>query len=150
MSGVSVPTPDTLFFLAGIEDSMRRGCLGPLFTLVLLLFPAIAGATAGSFRGVIVRGPSDEPGWIWVRGAHSMLRKVEVSRAEVVYDKAVPSADRQQQARKSIKTGVEVRVTAEPDGHGEWRATRVEILNLRSVDPSLQPSSPGPGTFHTS
>lgn len=128
---------------------MRRSCLGPVLALLLLLIPGIAFATEGSFRGVIVRGPSEQPGWIWVKGAHSTLRKVEVSAAQVVYDKAVPTSDRQRQPRESIKNGVEVRVTAEQDGHGEWRATRVEILNLRSTADSIHLSRPDPGRFHT-
>ncbi|MGH9523314.1 MAG: hypothetical protein ACRD3E_12375 [Terriglobales bacterium] len=129
---------------------MHRPCLGTLFALFVILFPVLAGATAGSFRGVIVSGPNDQPGWIWVKGAHSTLRKVEVSRAQVVYDQAVPSSDRQPQPRKSIKSGVEVRVTAEQDGHGEWRASRVEILNLRAADPSIAPSPSDPGRFRRS
>ena len=130
---------------------MHRPCVGPLFAFfLLLLFPVMASATAGSFRGVIVRGPNDQPGWIWVKGAHSSLRKVEVSSAQIVYDKAIPSADRDRQPRNSIRTGVEVRVTAEQDGHGEWRATRIEILNLRAPDPSLTPSRTDPGRFRRS
>lgn len=128
---------------------MRRPCLGMLVALVALFFPVLAVATSGSFRGVIVSGPSPQPGWIWVRGAHSTLRKVEVSRAEVIYSKAVPNSDRQRQPKLSIKSGVEVRVTAELDGHGEWRATKVEILNLKAADPVVQPSQRSQGTFRT-
>ena len=128
---------------------MHRPCLGIFVALFVLLFPVLSFATVGSFRGVIVPGPSQQAGWIWVRGAHSTLRKVEVSRAEVVYDKTVPSSDRQRQPKMSIKMGVEVRVTAELDGGGVWRATKVEILNLKAADPVVQPSQRSLGTFRT-
>lgn len=128
---------------------MHRPCLGFFVALVALLFPVFAVATAGSFRGVIVPGPTQQAGFIWVRGAHSTLRKVEVSRAEIVYDKTVPSSDRQRQPKMSIKAGVEVRVTAELDGHGEWQATKVEILNVKAANPVVQPSQRSPGTFRT-
>lgn len=127
---------------------MHRSCLGTVLVAFLLLFPAIGSATAGSFRGVIVRGPSDQPGWIWVQGVHRTLRKVEVSRAEVVYDKAVPTSERERQPRLSIKAGAEVRVTAEQDEQGEWRATRIEILKTGTH--SIQVTQPRPGEFRTS
>src|SRR5690348_14532587 len=81
--------PDTLSSRSRIVCPMHRPCAGTFVAFLLLIFPVFASATAGSFRGVIVRGPTDQPGWIWVQGAHSTLRKVEVSRAEVVYDKTV-------------------------------------------------------------
>jgi hypothetical protein len=99
----------------------------------ILLFCCLLSATAGSFRGVIVRGPDQRPGWIWVQGAHGALRQVEVSRAHVVYDKSVPAGQRQRQPEKSIRAGVEVRVTADQDGNGEWRALKVEILRIGSA-----------------
>jgi hypothetical protein len=109
---------------------MSRLRLGVSVGFVLLLVSGLLSATAGSFRGVIVRGPDNRPGWIWVAGAHGSLRQVEVSRASVVYDDAVPAAQRDRVPAKSIKTGVEVRVTADQDGNGEWRASRIEILKI--------------------
>ena len=80
------------------------------------LFPALLTATSGSFRGVIVRGPDDNPGWIWVKGANGLLRKVGVNHAHVIYDDAVPQSDRERQPEMSMKSGAEVRVTAESVG----------------------------------
>src|SRR5690348_12103302 len=107
---------------------MRRVRLALAAALVFSLLPTLLSATPGSFRGVIVRGPEDNPGWIWVKGANGMLRKVGVSGASVVYDKAVPHADREHQPEMSMKSGVEIRVTANQDNDGEWRASKIEIL----------------------
>lgn len=89
-----------------------------------------ASATAGSFRGVIVRGPENHPGWIWVKGANGALRKVEVTSAHVVYDSAIPARRREKQPAKAMRAGVEVRVTADLDRNGEWKALKVEILRI--------------------
>jgi hypothetical protein len=89
---------------------------------------------------VIVRGPEDNPGWIWVKGANGMLRKVGVERARVVYDRGVPSGDRERQPELSMKTGTEIRVTADQDGEGEWRASKIEILKTKSAEPVIEPS----------
>ena len=104
------------------------------------LLPLLVSATAGSFRGVIVRGPDDNPGWIWVKGANGQLRKVGIAKATVVYDTAVPRGDRERQPELSMKSGAEVRVTADQDGDGEWRASKVEILKIKSPEPVIEPS----------
>jgi hypothetical protein len=152
VSGVRIQslTPDTLLARRRIEFPMRRPSFRVLPIVFTLLFPLLLSATAGSFRGVIVHGPKNQPGWIWVKGAHSTLRKVEISGAQVVYDRAVPSSERQRPPQLSMKTGVEVRVTAEQDGHGEWRAIKVEILSVRASDRAIQTSEPDPDMFRTS
>src|SRR3954452_24284005 len=107
---------------------MRRVRLAVAAALVFSLLPSLLNATAGSFRGVIVRGPGNSPGWIWVKGANGMLRKVGVEGARIVYDTAVPDGERQRQPAMSIKSGAEIRVTADQDHDGEWRASKIEIL----------------------
>jgi hypothetical protein len=47
-----------------------------------------------------------------------------------VYSKAVARRQRMQDPSQSLTHGVEVQVTAEPDGEGDWRAIRIEILRL--------------------
>jgi hypothetical protein len=108
--------------------------------LLLALLPTLLNAVPGSFRGVIVRGPDDNPGWIWVKGANGMLRKVGVEGARVVYDTAVPDGDRERQPELSIKSGAEIRVTANQDDDGEWRASKIEILKIKSAEPVIEPS----------
>ena len=119
---------------------MRRVRLAVAASFLLALLPTLLSATPGSFRGVIVRGQEDSPGWIWVKGANGLLRKVGVNGAQVVYDDAVPRGDRQRQPQMSMKLGAEIRVTADQDGDGEWRASKIEILKLKSAEPVIEPS----------
>lgn len=118
---------------------MRRVSLA-VAALLLLFLPAFLSATPGSFRGVIVRGQDENPGWIWVKSANGMLRKVGISGARVLYDDAVPQHARERQPELSIKSGAEVRITADQDGDGEWRASKVEILKLKAPEPVIEPS----------
>jgi hypothetical protein len=119
---------------------MRRARVAVAACLLFLLLPPILTATPGSFRGVIVRGQEDNPGWIWVKGANGMLRKVGVNGARVIYDDAVPHVDRERHPEMSMKSGAEVRVTANQDDDGEWRASKIEILKLKSAEPVIEPS----------
>ena len=119
---------------------MSRVRLGVVAALFCALLPALSSAASGSFRGVIVRGPDVNPGWIWVKGANGLLRKVSINHARVVYDSAVPQNDRERQPLMSMKSGAEVRITADQDDDGEWQATKVEILRIKSSEPVIQPS----------
>ena len=119
---------------------MVRVRLSVVAVLLLAVFPTFLNAVPGSFRGVIVRGPDSNPGWIWVKGANGMLRKVGVAGARVVYDTAVPDGDRERQPERSIKSGVEIRVTANQDHDGEWRASKIEILKIKTAEPVIEPS----------
>lgn len=124
--------------------------MGVVAALLISLLPMLVSATAGSFRGVIVRGPDSNPRWIWVKGANGLLRKVAVDHARVTYDSGVPQGDRERQASMSMKTGAEVRVTADQDGDGEWRATTVEILKIKAPEPVIQPSERNMDNVRTS
>ena len=98
---------------------------------VILGICAVASAgTPGSFRGTIVDGPHSSAGknWIYVQSRNGMARRVDVSRAHVVYDEDVPRGTRLAKPEEGLVPGAEVRVTAEQGSDGEWKASRVEIL----------------------
>jgi len=97
--------------------------------LILGMSAALSAGTPGSFRGTIVDGPnSGGKNWIYVQGRNGMARRVDISRARVLYDESVPTATRLPQPEDALTAGAEVRVTAEQGIDGEWRASRVEIL----------------------
>lgn len=59
-----------------------------------------------------------------------MLRRVEVSHAQIVFGSNVPESQKRKCNADCLSVGQEIRVTAEQDRAGEWRAKRVEILQL--------------------
>jgi hypothetical protein len=90
-------------------------------------------ATEGMFQGKVVDSPVSEPpkaGWIYVQGRNHMLRRVEVAHAKVVFGQQVPVSQQRECHMECIEVGQEVRIIAEQDPSGEWRASRVEILRL--------------------
>ncbi|HEY6305083.1 MAG TPA: hypothetical protein VI488_01330 [Candidatus Angelobacter sp.] len=102
--------------------------------LLLLLLATQAGFPAeGVFEGKVVTPPVDEPvppGWIFVQGQNRLLRRVEVSHAVIVFGSQVPPSQRRKCGPECLEAGQEIRVTADQDSAGEWRARRVEILRL--------------------
>jgi hypothetical protein len=66
--------------------------------------------------------------WVYIAGRNGSLRRVEVSKAQVVYSQEVPTHRRQKIASQAVPSGTEVRITAEQDSHGDWRASEIEIL----------------------
>ncbi len=84
----------------------------------------------GTFRGVVVHGPGQQPGWIYVAGRNDSFRRVEISKATVSYDDSVPPRFRQKAARRALVVGTEVRVTGAADVKGEWHASSIEIIRL--------------------
>src|ERR1051326_5205410 len=70
------------------------------------------------------------PGWIFVQGRNRMLRRVEVAHAVIVFGEEIPASQRRKCNAECLTAGQEVRVTAQQDSAGEWRAKRVEILHL--------------------
>ena len=82
-----------------------------------------------------------------MQARNGMLRKVEVSRARVAYAASVPVADRASDPKRDLIQGTEVQVTAEQDGNGEWRASRVEIIRIQR--PSRPPSRTQPDSGKT-
>jgi hypothetical protein len=106
---------------------------------VAVLFPVLLVATPGIFRGTLVNGPKTEAGWVFLLGANRSLRRVEIRRAQVVYGASVLERDRNSAPERSLREGVEVRVTAEQDEAGDWHATRIEILRLQAPSASTLP-----------
>lgn len=98
-----------------------------IFALIIVL-AILAAATPGSFRGTIVDNPNAAKGWIYVQSRNGTARRVEISRAKILYDDDVPTAERLLKPEEALLPGTEVRVTAEQDSDGEWHATQVEIL----------------------
>ena len=103
--------------------------------LLVLSLSTLNWAIDGTFQGRVIDPPLGQPlvqGWIFVQGRHHMLRRVEISHAKVVFSESVPIIEHRKCGIECITAGQEIRVTAEQDGSGEWRAKRVEILKLTS------------------
>ncbi len=111
---------------------MRPTLLIATIVFCLAVLPDVAWTTPGIFQGRIYQpGKQSLPeGWIYVLGRNHMLRKVEISRATIEYADTVPAGERADQPPAALVDGTEVRVTAEQDKSGEWRASRVEIIKL--------------------
>ncbi len=108
--------------------------------LLAILVSKLASAdTPGTFRGVVIHGPEITPGWMYLKGANGQVRRVGIDKAQVVYTDGVPASERHKVPSESIATGAEVRVTAQQDKDGEWRATRIEILRLHDAS-TIEPS----------
>ena len=87
----------------------------------------------GTFRGVVVTSPARakaDDGFIYVLGKNRMLRRVSVGKAKVSFGAEVPEHERGSAPVADLVEGAEVRVTAKPDGTGNWQALAVEILKL--------------------
>lgn len=105
-----------------------------LGALIGWLLAAICFAgTPGSFRGVLREGANVRPGWMYIESRNEVLRLVMVRGAQVYYAEEVPPQLRSANPAKSLRTGTEVRVLAEEDGRGRWRARQIEILRLAPV-----------------
>jgi len=107
--------------------------------LLAMLLTTFAAATPGIFEGIVYEAnePKVPSGWILVQGRNGMLRKVEISRAHIVYSDSVPRTDRVPEPSVALVHGTEIRVIAEPDSSGNWRATHIEILRVRKKKQGL-------------
>jgi hypothetical protein len=113
----------------------------------LLFLSSPLDAAEGVFQGKIVDPPMAAPhraGWIFVQGRNHMLRRVEVAHAEIVFGDQIPVSQRRKCKMDCLAPGQQIRVTAEQDSSGEWRAKRVEILELTTNRTSLEPSLRNP------
>ncbi len=117
---------------------MRKIAL-PILVAVLLIAAHMWADSPGSFRGIVIHGPDITPGWMYMKSPNGQVRRVGIGRARVVYSDGVPVKERQKTPALSIATGAEVRVTAQQDKNGEWRATRIEILSTHGAS-SIEPS----------
>src|SRR5437588_10682321 len=119
-----------------------------IFTFLLASSTLLFAGTSGTFRGTIVHPPDGEKGvgWIYVQAKHGNLRRAEVSHAHVYYGTSVPVSMRKPEPRQALREGADVRVTADQDGDGEWRASSVEIIHVRkeTAKPKLRPAENGP------
>jgi hypothetical protein len=127
---------------------MRKLALTLALAVLAVVAVTLRADTPGIFRGVVIHGPEIMPGWMFLKSTNGQVRKVGISRAEVVYSASVPAKDRQKAAAMSIATGAEVRVTAQQDEDGEWRATRIEILHLHA-DLPITPSQRSTEGLHS-
>ena len=108
-------------------------CWGLSLVLAFLLAVPTAFAVDGTFSGKVVEPPANVsavPGWIFVQGRNNLLRRVEVSHAEILFGEDVPVSQRRKCNSDCLTPGQEVRVTAHQDSNGEWRAKQVEILKI--------------------
>ena|ERR1051325_8413926 len=113
--------------------------LRPLI-LGFLLLPMYA-STPAMFRGRVVE-LADQPkraGMIFVMGRNGSLRKVHVSNARVQYADEMPAKFRKAEPSESLVQGAEIRVEAEEESAGLWRARSIEILQV--------PGSPKPKEY---
>jgi hypothetical protein len=104
-----------------------------LMALLVSLISGLSFGAEGIFQGTVVDPPPDQPaspGWIFVEGGNHLLRKVEVAHAVVVFGPQVPPSHKRKCGPECLAAGQEVRVTAEQDASGEWRARQVEILRI--------------------
>lgn len=103
--------------------------VAPVCLLLLCLPGLLRGGSPGTFLGVVVSAPgAAKDGWIYVQAKNGMVRRVEISSAKVVYADEMPRSKRKASPKRALQPGVEVRVTAEQDASGEWRANRIEIV----------------------
>lgn len=102
-------------------------------TVVVISSLSLAGlAASGTFRGTLVSDPvtQDSHRWVYLQSANGSVRRVEVSRAEVVYGEEMGRQPHPAKASAALRQGTGVRVTASQDETGEWAATRVEIVDI--------------------
>jgi hypothetical protein len=104
------------------------GWASRLIAFLLLATAALAG-TPGTFRGIMYPGRDTKPGWVYIVGRNDALRLVHIADAVVSYADEFPQRSRRALPAKDLKPGAEVRVTAEQDSDGEWRASEVEIIS---------------------
>jgi hypothetical protein len=102
--------------------------------LSLALVATLSAGTLGIFRGRLVQAPEGHArhNWIFVQSPNGMLRQVEISQAKISYADSVPLTHRSESPGSDLVPGVDVLVTADQDGAGEWRAHEIEILTVRT------------------
>ena len=115
------------------NSSMLRRAAQTCFSLFVLASLSFAGSP-GTFLGTILK-PSDGH-WLYVRSKNGMVRHVEISRAKVSYSDAVPGDRRTGTPGNALQPGTEIRVTAEQDSNGEWKASTIEITGSTESSPA--------------
>jgi hypothetical protein len=116
-----------------MRAALRRARAAYVFLGLVLVLAPYGFPAEGMFEGRIVDAPPDQPlpkGWIYVQGRNHLLRRVEVAHATVVFSGQVPASQQKKCGPECLEQGQEIRVIADQDKSGEWRASRVEILRL--------------------
>lgn len=109
--------------------------------LVITSFPGMAGSP-GSFAGTVVKGPEPSDTWVYVEGRNHNVRRVYVSGAKISYDADVPDSQRQTPVPQTLPAGIRIRVTADQDQAGEWRATEIKILETSTPTEKKKSAAP--------
>ncbi len=84
-------------------------------------------------------GQDTKPGWVYIVGRNDALRLVHIANAVVSYAEEFPQNRRRAVPANDLKPGAEVRVTAEQDSTGEWRASEVEIISAAAKHSTRRP-----------
>jgi hypothetical protein len=115
------------------------------FIFSVLLLPLYA-STPAMFRGRVVE-LADQPkraGLIFVMGRNGSLRKVHISDARVEYADGMPAKFRKTEPSESLVQGAEIRVEAEEESAGLWRAHSIEILQVPGSPRPKEYTAPAP------
>jgi hypothetical protein len=108
-----------------------------LLSSVVLFTLSLSAGPIGTFQGELMDGPHS--GWLFVKGRNGMLRRVSLGKARVEYAPGIPANRRQMDAASALQRGAVVRVTAEQDAAGEWRARYIVLLKLGSQQAASLP-----------
>ena len=103
-----------------------------LLAATIICFSIASFAASGTFRGTLVGDPvnQDSHHWVYLQSPNGSIRRVEISRAELVYADEIGRQRHPAKASDALQKGTGVRVTASQDESGEWAATRVEIVQM--------------------
>jgi hypothetical protein len=114
--------------------------------ILSLLFLPLYGSTPAMFRGRVVELADQprRPGLIFVMGRNGSLRKVHITSAHVQYADAMPAKFRKAEPLQSLVQGAEIRVEAEEESAGLWRARSIEILQVPGSPKPKDYAPPGP------
>jgi len=112
---------------------MRTIAAFRFFIATTVLFSGLAfeEGAIGIFQGLAIPGASHEAGkYIYVQGRNGSLRRVKITGAKVFYADSIPLSQRIKSPIECLQEHPEVKVTAEQDGSGEWKAREIVIMRL--------------------
>jgi hypothetical protein len=92
-------------------------------------------AVRGMFEGRVVEGNKHEAGkYIYVAGRSGYLRRVNIQKCRVRFDRSLPASERVGSAARYLRDNAQIRVIADQSNDGEWVAIDVIILKLPVLD----------------
>ena len=123
-----------------------------MLLIAAAILPALLSAAPGNFRGTIVEPPSgEEKGKVlYIKGRNGMVRRVDITAASVVYESTVPESRREKRPASALKSGIEVRVTADQGDNGDWKASEIEIVDPEQRSKPVERETPALIDEHTS